>query len=551
MNRLNRAEYVQRYGPTIGDRIRLGDTNLVIEIAQSDIQVGEEVLAGWGKTLRTGMAMRYDGPSSSEVDAVVTNVVLIDPVLGIRKTNIGIKDGLIAGLGHAGNPDTGSRIDLELGPGTVAISGEGLIATPGGVDTHVHLRTPRLISAALASGLTTLVTGGTVQNPAYNLHRAFESFENLPLNIGMLGRAAGPDSMKRQLESGACGIKIHEDYAGYPATIDETLKIADESDIAVAMHTDGLNEAGSLDDTVAAIAGRTVHAYHVEGSGGGHPDVIRIASEANIIGSSTTPTIPYGPNATRELVAMISAVHRMNRNVPSNREMVAERIRDSTILAESFLQDLGAIAIINSDSQGMGRIGEVIRRTWQLAHQMKVVAGVDTVHDNDRVLQYLAKYTINAARTHGISAYVGSLEKGKMADIVLWQPAFFGVKPETVIKGGYSSWGVTGDGNATILNCEPTVYGPLLGGEGNAPSTLGALFVSQQAMSNFKTSLGTRRRVLPVSGCRKLTKADMLYNQESPSVAIDFQTGEVLIDGSPPPRIDVGELPLSRRYLLL
>jgi urease subunit alpha len=551
MTPLSRVEYIARYGPTLGDRIQLGDTNLTVKVERDDARYGEEVLGGWGKTLRSGMSLDFDGPADSELDAVVTNVVVIDPVLGIRKTNIGIRDGLIAAIGQAGNPDTSDGVEMHLGPGTVAIPGENLIATAGGVDTHVHLRTPRLMPAALASGITTLVTGGTMQNPAFNLHRAFESFENLPLNVGMLGRAGGPQSMRRQVEDGACGIKVHEDYAGYPRTIDDALEVSAEYDVTVAMHTDGMNEAGSLADTISAIRGRAIHAYHVEGSGGGHPDVIRIASEANVIGSSTTPTIPYGRNATAELEVMMWAVHGMNRAVPSNREMVAERIRDSTIRAESYLQDLGAISITNSDSQGMGRIGEVIRRTWQLAHQMKQLQRESPTDDNQRVRQYLAKYTINPARAHGLARWVGSLEVGKLADIVLWEPAFFGIKPETIVKGGYAAWGVTGDGNATIVKCEPTFYGPLVGGEGTAPGSLAVTFVSEASRASFGNRVATRRRLLAVSGCSRVAKADMLFNDASPTVTVDPSTGDVFVDGGPVPTMHEGELPLSRRYLLL
>jgi urease subunit alpha len=524
---------------------------LVVRIERDDARYGDEVLNGWGKTFRTGISVAFDGADESELDSVVTNVVLIDPVIGVVKTNIGIKDGLIAGFGHAGNPHISNGIDLRLGPGTVAIPGENLIATPGGVDTHVHLRTPRLMAAALSSGMTTLVTGGAAQNPAFNLFRAFESFENLPLNVGMLGRASGPDSMRRQIESGACGLKVHEDYAAYPKTIDAALDIADEYDVAVAIHTDGMNEAGSLPDTLSAIGGRTIHAYHVEGSGGGHPDIIRIVGEHRVIGSSTTPTVPYGRNATAELHAMMWAVHGLNRHVASNRDMVAERIRETTIRAESFLQDLGAIAITNSDSQGMGRIGEVVRRTWQLAHQMKNLRPSAESDDNRRVLQYLAKYTINAARTHGIAKWVGSLEVGKLADLVLWQPAFFGVKPETIIKGGYPAWGVTGDGNASVVNSEPTYYGPLTGGVGLASAPLAVSFVSEAAAPVFAQHIHTTRRVIGISGCRNISKADMLFNQASPTVTIDPSTGEVQIDGADVPMIPEAELPLNRRYFIL
>jgi urease subunit alpha len=494
-------------------------------------------------------------PAASELDLLITNVVVIDPVLGVVKASIGVKDGLIAGVGRAGNPDIVDHPDLLVGSATAPIYGHGFIATPGGVDTHVHLVQPRLVPVALAAGMTTLITGGLNDNPAFNARRMFEAFEHQPVNLGLLGRAAAtvPDPLARQIESGTCGLKVHEDYAGYPSVIDRALAVADLYDVQIAMHTDGINESCELHETVAAIAGRAIHAYHVEGIGGGHaPDILAIVGVGNVIGSSTTPTIPYGRNVVAEHHAMMWSVHGMNPRVPSDRVMIADRIRDNTMRAESVLHELGAISIINSDSQGMGRIGESIRRTWQLAHQMKTLAGGDPPHDNPRILQYLAKYTINPARAHGIHRWVGSLEPGKIADIVLWRPEFFGVKPELVIKGGYPAWGALGEGNASIPQSEPVVYGAHWGGHGAAPASLSANFVSAAAAAgDFRHQVGGRRRALAVAGTRQVGKRHMLYNQANPRIEIDPRTVEIRIDGQPLPPLPGDDLPLNRRYFLL
>src|SRR6266581_1555095 len=548
---LSREAYGDRYGPTTGDRVRLGDTSLIALIERDDTSYGDEVLRGWAKTMRTGIMMSDRAPSASELDVLISNVVVIDPVLGVLKANIGVKDGLIAGVGRAGNPDIVDNPELLIGSATAPVYGLGYIATPGGIDTHVHLVQPRLIPAALSAGMTTLVTGGLNDNPAFNLRRMFLAFEQQPINLGILGRAAStvPDPLIRQIESGACGLKVHEDYAGYPSVIDQALTVADAFDIQIAMHTDGINESCELHETVAAIGGRTIHAYHVEGIGGGHaPDILAIVGVGNVIGSSTTPTIPYGRNVVAEHHAMMWSVHGMNPQVPSDHLMIADRIRESTMQAESLLHDLGAISIINSDSQGMGRIGEVIRRTWQLAHQMKALRGETSLHDNARILQYLAKYTINPARAHGVDRWVGSLEPGKMADIVLWKPEFFGVKPELVIKGGYVAWGALGDGNASIPQSEPLVYAAHWGGHGLAAASLSANFISAAAAGNFSRRLQTRRRALAVTGTRRVGKRHMLYNQANPHIAIDPRTAEIRIDGQPLPPLPTEDLPLNRRY---
>jgi urease subunit alpha len=552
---LSRQEYAARYGPTTGDRVRLGDTNLVALIERDETSYGDEVLRGWSKTMRTGIMMNDRTPTASELDLLITNIVVIDPVLGVCKANIGVKDGRIVGVGRAGNPDIVDNPDLLIGPNTAPIYGLGYIATPGGIDTHVHLVQPRLIPVALAAGMTTLITGGLNDNPTFNLEHMFLAFEHQPVNLGILGRAASTTAapLERQIESGACGLKVHEDYAGYPSIIDQALTVAEAYDIQIAMHTDGINESCELHETVAAIGGRTIHAYHVEGIGGGHaPDILAIAGVPNVLGSSTTPTIPYGRNVVAEHHAMMWSVHGMNPRVPSDHLMIADRIRDSTMRAESVLHELGAISIINSDSQGMGRIGEVIRRTWQLAHQMKLLYGDQAPHDNARLLKYLAKYTLNPARAHGIDQWVGSLEPGKIADIVLWKPEFFGVKPELVIKGGYVAWGALGDGNASIPQSEPLLYTAHWGGNGLAAASLSANFVSAAAAEgDFSRRLRTRRRAIPVSGTRRVSKRHMLYNQTNPQIAIDPRTAEIVINGQPLPPLPLEDLPLNRRYFLL
>ena len=555
MRDIDRREYAVRYGPTTGDRIRLGDTNLLALIERDETSYGDEVLRGWGKTLRTGLMMSDRLPSASELDLIISNVVVIDPVLGVVKANIGVKDGMIVGVGRAGNADVVDNPDLLIGSATAPVYGQGFIATPGGIDTHVHLVQPRLIPVALASGITTLVTGGLNDNPAYNLRRMFLAFEHQPVNLGILGRAAStvPDPLVRQIESGACGLKVHEDYAGYPSVIDQALTVADLYDIQIAMHTDGINESCELHETVAAIGGRSIHAYHVEGIGGGHvPDILAIAGVGNVIGSSTTPTIPYGRNVVAEHHAMMWSVHGMNPGVPSDRLMVADRIRDATMRGESVLHELGAISIINSDSQGMGRIGESIRRTWQLAHQMKLIRDDGAPRDNPRILKYLAKHTINPARAHGIDRWVGSLEPGKIADIVLWRPEFFGVKPELVIKGGYAAWGALGEGNASIPGSEPVVYAAHWGGSGLAAASVSANFVSAAALAgDFRRQVRTRRRALAVTGIRGIGKRHMLYNDANPKIEIDPRTIEIRIDGEPLPPLPDEDLPLNRRYFLM
>ena len=536
--------------------MRLGDTNLFALIEKDYTSYGDEVLGGWGKNLRTGMMYSHRPAKDSELDSIITNAIIMDPVLGIFKGSIGIKDGIITGIGRAGNPDIMDDVDLIIGPNTVVYRGERLIATPGGVDSHVHLNNnPKLMDVALSAGLTTLVGAGLNTTGRSTIHKWFESFESIPVNLALQARgsASHPSPMVESIEAGAAGFKIHEDEGAYPYVIDACLQVADEYDVSVALHTDGLHESMQVTDTIEAIGGRTVHAYHVEGAGGGHaPDLIRLAGVNNILTSSTTPTIPYTVSTYQEHFSMTSQVHNINIAASSEAAALDERLRRQTMAAEDVLHDMGAVPIINSDSQGMGRIGEVITRTWQLAHKMKQERG-DThpEHDNDRILQYLAKYTINPAITHGISSYVGSLEPGKMADVVLWSPAFFGIKPDMVIKGGFISWSPTGEGNASIRQSEPVIYGPSFGALGNSPSRLSAFFVSQASLElRLRKQLRTMRRLLPVKDVRTVTKRRMVRNSLNPVIEVDTENKLVRVNGEVVTSNAVTEVPLNRLYNL-
>jgi urease subunit alpha len=553
---LERSEYAGLYGPTAGDRVTLGDTSLQLRIERDYARYGDEPLWGYGKNMRSGMMLASRPPTDSELDLVIVGAIVVDPVLGIFKGSIGIKDGRIVGIGSTGNPDIVDDVDLVIGPGTNAMPGAGLIATPGGVDSHVHFVSPRLIPAALSGGITTLIGAGLGHNPAFNLHVALEALEAFPLNVGLQARAATTDrdALEPLIAAGACGFKVHEDYGAYAPVIDAALRMADDLDLSVALHTDGLNESIEVDETVAAIAGRTVHAYHVEGAGGGHvPDVLMLVREPNVIPSSTTPTVPYGTNAVAEHPEMILGVHGMNRSIPEDVAAAEERARPTTMAAEDLLHDMGAISIINSDSQGMGRIGEVVRRTWQLADaNKKRSSGSATIEDdNERILRYLAKYTINPARTHGISDHVGSLEPGKLADIVLWRPAFFGAKPESVIKGGALAWTLIGEGNASVSRVEPVMYGPTWGGTGNVPSRVAVTFVSQLSLdSGVAQRLRSDRELLPVHGCRGLMKSDLVLNEATPDINVQLDTGAVYLDGEELTCDPIREFALNRRYFL-
>ncbi|MGA7669569.1 MAG: urease subunit alpha [Nitrolancea sp.] len=560
----NREGYIQLYGPTTGDRVRLADTNLFIRVERDDSVPGSELLTGFGRPVRDGMLIgRQPGPS--KLDLLVTNVVVLDPVLGVIKTNIGIKDGRIVGIGRAGNPDVTEDIDLILSASTGIVNGDGLIATPGGIDSHVHLSSTSLIGAALTSGLTTLVAQGSGGvwdlgvNPAANLRHIFEAFESIPINLALLGRGSSSRAhLEEHIEAGNAGLKVHEDVGAFPAVIDACLTVADQTGVQVAIHTDGLNEAGSLRETISAIAGRSIHAYHVEGSGGGHaPNLLEIVREANVIGSSTNPTIPYSKNSLAEQLDMIMAVHRLIPQIETDVAAARDRIRAGTIAAEDVLHDLGAISIMSSDSQGMGRIGEVISRTWQLAHRMKELRGggfdVETGEgdDNPRVLQYLAKYTLNPAIAHGLAHQVGSLEPGKLADIILWHPAFFGAKPQAVIKGGFVAWAPVGDGVGSTRTSQPLIYRPMFGGIGLTPASISLNFVSQAALDGgFATRHQLRRQALAVENTRQTFKSAMRFNSSSPDVRVDTKSLEVSIDGEVVDSPPAESLPLTQRYFV-
>jgi urease subunit alpha len=551
---LSHEEYVLRYGPTAGDLVRLGDTDLFVRVEADHVGYGDEPMWGYAKNFRSRQAQHDRAPPGSELDMVIAGVVVIDPLLGVVKTNIGIKDGRVARIGSAGNPEVSGQVDLAIGPSTWPVNGYGLIATAGAVDSHVHLITPRLVPVALSAGVTTLVTAG-FEEPPYVMERTLRAFEHLPVNLGLQASARTdvPGHLERLLEAGACGLKIHEDWGAYPEIVDATLAFADGHDVTVCLHTDGLNESCELEDTVAAIAGRAIHAYHVEGTGGGHlPDLIGIVREPNVICSSTTPTIPYGTATAAEHVEMILAVHGGNPSVPEDVAAAAERIHPATMAAEGPLHDLGAISIVNSDSQGMGRIGETVRRTFQLAHVMKAWADEPPVgDDNERVLRYLAKVTAEPARTHGIERDVGSLAPGRLADVVLWRPTHFGVKPEVVLKAGAFAWGALGEGNASIEGAEPVRYGAQFGALGSAAASVSTTFVSRLALeAEIAQRLGSARRYAAVQGTRSVSRADLHRNTTVPDIDVDPRDGTVILDGRVLAAPPVASVPLSRRYFL-
>lgn len=570
MTRLSREESIARFGPSTGDRVRLGDTNLWMRVGEDRQAPGDEPIWGYAKNLRAGMAQRDRGgrAGDSELDVVVAGVVVVDPLVGVVKADIGIKDGRIVGIGRAGNPDISDGIELTIGPHTAPIMGYGLIATPGAIDSHVHTISPNLIPAALSGGVTTLITAG-FEEPPYAMERTLRGLEGWPVNVGLQAGARGPDDgpLDALVEAGAVGFKIHEDYSASPELIDHVLRYADERDLSVSLHTDGLHESAELEDTVAAIAGRTVHAYHVEGSGGGHvPDLLGLVREPSIICSSTTPTIPWGVAAAPESLPMTLINHGGGWNVPGDVELILERVHPATMAAEGPLHELGAIGIVNSDSQGMGRIMETVRRTWQLAHVMKAWRSSEAGHghpglpaesgdpydDTERVLRYLAKITIEPAITHGIAHEVGSLLPGRLADIVLWKPAWFGAKPELILKAGYPAWGPLGDGNASVERAEPTRYAPDWGAMPGAAASLSVTFVSGVVDTvALARRLGTSRRLVPVRGCRGLTRDDLRWNRATTPVEVDERDGTVTLAGRPL-AVDPVErdLPLNRRYFL-
>jgi urease subunit alpha len=569
MAKISRKDYAALYGPTTGDAVRLGDTSLLAEIENDHAVYGDECLHGGGKTLRDGLGLTpgYDSAQGA-LDMIISNAVIIDPVLGIIKADIGIKDGLIAGGGKGGNPAVMDGVDPNLicAAATTARDAEGLIATPGGIDVHVHFDSAQLCEHAIASGLTTMLGGslgpitvGIDCGGAWNVGKMLQAAEHWPINFGFLGRgnSSKPRSLIDQIAGGCIGHKIHEDWGAMPAVIDTCLSVADELDFQVQLHTDTLNESGFLEDTLAAINGRTIHMYHAEGAGGGHaPDIIRICGEPNCLPSSTNPTNPYTVNTFDEHLDMIMVCHHLNPAVPEDVAFAESRIRAQTIAAEDVLHDLGAISMLGSDSQGMGRINEVICRTWQLASKMKDQRGrlpseKTKRGDNERIKRYIAKYTINAARSFGIDAHIGSLERGKLADIVLWRPAFFGIKPELVVKGGFIAWSAMGDSAASLMTCEPIRLRPQWGAFGAARKALSASFVNPLALDNdLAGKLGLTKRLLPTRNVRKLNKRHMLHNDACPDIRVDPQTFDVTVDGELATCDPARVLPLAQRYLL-
>ncbi|KQP51569.1 urease subunit alpha [Methylobacterium sp. Leaf106] len=564
-----RRDYAALYGPTTGDGVRLADTSLVAVVEKDYAVYGDECLHGGGKTLRDGIGMA-PGITSAEgaLDFLLCNVLVIDPVLGIVKGDLGIRHGKIVGIGKAGNPAIMDGVDprLIVSAGTTVRDCEGLIATPGAIDVHVHFDSAALPDHAIASGITTLLGGslgpitvGIDSGGPFNTGKMLQAAEQWPVNFGFLGRGNThePAALKEQLETGVLGLKIHEDWGAMPSAIDACLGFADEHDFQVQLHTDTLNESGFVEDTLAAIGGRVIHMYHTEGAGGGHaPDIIRVAGLPHCLPSSTNPTNPYTVNTFDEHLDMTMVCHHLNPALPEDVAFAESRIRAQTIAAEDVLHDIGAISMLGSDSQGMGRIHEVICRTWQLASKMKDQRGSlpedrAGFGDNARIKRYIAKYTINAARTFGIAEHIGSLEEGKMADIVLWRPAFFGIKPELVIKGGFIAWGAMGDSAASLMTCEPMLLRPQWGAFGLAKQGLSACFVHPLAIERgLRDELGLRKALLPAHGTRTLSKADMLWNDACPDIRVDPQTFDVFVDGTIATCEPAKVLPLAQRYML-
>ena len=569
--KIDATKYVMMYGPTTGDKIHLADTNLVIKIEKDFTHYGDEIKFGGGKTIRDGMGQSANTSSATgDLDLVITNCVILD-YTGIYKADIGIRDGKIAGIGKAGNPDTmdGVTPGMTVGASTEALAGEGLIVTAGGIDSHIHFISPEQVDTALASGVTTMIGGGT--GPAdgtnattctpgpWNLAMMLKSAEAYPMNIGYLGKGncSSQESLAEQIKAGACGLKIHEDWGTTPAVIDASLTAADTYDVQVCIHTDTLNEAGCVEDTLAAIDGRTIHTYHTEGAGGGHaPDILKVAGYPNILPASTNPTMPFTKNTLDEHLDMLMVCHHLDSKIPEDVAFADSRIRPETIAAEDVLHDMGALSIMSSDSQAMGRVGEVITRTWQTAHKMKEERGplpeeTDAGCDNFRAKRYVSKYTINPAIAHGISDYVGSVETGKMADLVLWNPAFFGVKPDMIIKGGAIIMSKMGDSNASIPTCQPVTYRHMFGFYGKAKYMTCATFMSQAAIDcGTPAKLGLERIVLPVRRCRNIGKKDLKFNDALPIINVDPETYKVTADGKLITSRPAETLPLTQLYYL-
>jgi urease subunit alpha len=562
---MSRAAYAQMFGPTVGDKVRLADTDLIIEVEKDFTIYGEEVKFGGGKVIRDGMGQSQRSRSEGAVDTVITNALILDH-WGIVKADIGIKDGRIAAIGKAGNPDVQPGVDIIIGPGTEAISGEGKIVTAGGIDTHVHYICPQQIEEALYAGLTTMMGGGT--GPAtgtnattctpgpWHIQRMLQAADAFPMNLGFLGKgnATLGKGLIEQIEAGACGLKLHEDWGATPAAIDCCLSVADDMDVQVAIHTDSLNESGFVENTIAAFKGRTIHTFHTEGAGGGHaPDIIKVCGEANVLPASTNPTRPYTVDTLDEALDMLMVTHHLDRRIPEDVAFAESRIRKETIAAEDMLHDLGAISIMSSDSQAMGRVGEVIIRTWQTADKMKKQFGrlAEEKGDNDnfRARRYISKYTINPAIAQGISTYVGSIEVGKLADLCIWEPAFFGVKPDMVLKSGVIAAAIMGDPNASIPTPQPEHYRPMFGAFGRALTESSVTFVSQAAMAKTET-FGLAKKLLPVTNTRKIGKHSMILNGATPHMQINPETYEVRADGRLLTCAPAKVLPMAQRYFM-
>ncbi|OLB02192.1 MAG: urease subunit alpha [Nitrospirae bacterium] len=569
-----RKQYADLFGPTVGDRVRLADTELVIEVEKDFTSYGDEAVFGGGKVLRDGMGQSPRATSASgALDTVITNALILD-YWGIVKADIGIKDGRVVGIGKSGNPDLMPNVSqgMEVGAGTEAISAEGCIVTAGGVETHIHFICPQQYWEALSAGITTMIGGGT--GPAtgtnattctpgpWNIHRMLEASDGIPINLGFLGKGNSslPEGLNEQIEAGAIGLKLHEDWGTTPAAIDTCLRVAERYDVQVAIHTDTLNEAGFVEDSIKAFAGRTIHSFHTEGAGGGHaPDIIKVCGEPNVLPSSTNPTMPLTVNTMDEHLDMLMVCHHLNKKVPEDIAFAESRIRRETIAAEDVLHDLGAISMMSSDSQAMGRLGEVIIRTWQTAHKMKVQRGHlsqsgredSSRHDNFRAKRYVAKYTINPAITHGIAHEVGSVEVGKVADLVIWKPAFFGVKPEMVLKSGFIAQAQMGDPNASIPTPEPIISRPMFGAFGRALCSTNLTFVSQSALDrDIPKKLGLQKRVAAVKNCRTVKKRDLKLNDALPKIEVDPETYEVRADGQLLKCEPAAVLPMAQRYFL-
>ncbi len=572
--KITRQQHASMFGPTVGDRVRLADTELFIEVERDLIAerggYGNEVKFGGGKVIRDGMAQSSLALDAESLDLVITNATIIDAVQGIIKADIGVKHGRIVGIGHAGNPLLQDGIDMVIGAGTEVIAGEGCLVTAGGIDTHIHFICPQQIEHALASGITTMLGGGT--GPAHgtyattctpgiwNMRRMLEAADEYPMNLGFLGKGncSTPGPLREQILAGAIGLKLHEDWGTTPAAIDTCLSVADELDVQVAIHTDTLNEAGFVESTLAAFKGRTIHTYHSEGAGGGHaPDIIRVCGEENVLPSSTNPTRPFTVNTIDEHLDMLMVCHHLDSKIPEDVAFAESRIRPETIAAEDLLHDLGAISMMSSDSQAMGRVGEVITRTWQTAHKMKIQFGTlegpaeHRAADNFRALRYIAKYTINPALTHGIAHEVGSIEVGKLADLVIWKPAFFGVKPETVLKGGLIAMAGMGDPNASIPTPQPVLYRPQFGAHGRAKFHTSLTFVSAASLDHGAVlGLGIQKRFSPVRNCRAVSKRDLLWNDALPRIEVDPDTYTVKADGRELRCEPASVLPMAQRYFL-